>query len=275
VLVGGTLLHTNRDAFIECATRGVAVRILYPARGSLWLKEYVQSAGLSLDDYLERIGTNAQLARRLVPGVSIRYHNNPIPAWFVLCDREVALTKPVAFFSDPPVEVTSEPIVVTRFSRQFERVWVHASEKESGPATLPNEQLQDLIELLNRFTEQMNDLREGIERAMRIADGDPEMALARSRKVLELLIRDIFQRRLGRPPGTRPLENLIQQLVKAGYFPARLEAYATTVRMLGNVGIHRFGEAVSSADVNQSLLQLLPILEWYFEAERPDGLAPG
>jgi hypothetical protein len=101
------------------------------------------------------------------------------------------------------------------------------------------------------------------------------MALARSRKVLELLIRDVYQRRIGQPPGTRPLENLIQQLVKHGHFPARLEAYATAVRMLGNVGVHRFGEQVGTADVNQSLLQLLPILEWFFEVERPDGLTPG
>ena len=73
------------------------------------------------------------------------------------------------------------------------------------------------------------------------------------------------------PPGSRPLENLIQRLVKDGYFPDRLDAYATTVRKLGNVGTHTFGEKITAADVYQSLTQLTPILEWYFEVERPEA----
>ena len=77
-----------------------------------------------------------------------------------------------------------------------------------------------------------------------------------------------------KPPGTRPLENLIQRLVKDGYFPDRLDAYATTVRKLGNVGTHTFGEKITATDVYQSLSQLLPILEWYFEDERPDAVGP-
>ena len=78
-------------------------------------------------------------------------------------------------------------------------------------------------------------------------------------------------------PGTRPLENLVQRLVKDGHLPSRLEAYTETIRKLGNVGAHRFGELVTQADVYQSLTQLLPILEWYFEKERPEaaiGLDP-
>lgn len=62
------------------------------------------------------------------------------------------------------------------------------------------------------------------------------MALIRSRKVLEYVVRDVFQRRVQEPPGTRPLESLIQRLVKDGYLPPRLEAYTETIRKLGNVG---------------------------------------
>ena len=65
---------------------------------------------------------------------------------------------------------------------------------------------------------------------------------------------------------------MLQRIVKDGYFPDRLDAYASAVRKLGNVGVHSFGEKVTVADVYQSLAQLIPILEWYFEVERPEAL---
>jgi hypothetical protein len=131
--------------------------------------------------------------------------------------------------------------------------------------------LQSLIDRLNRLSEQFEELREGVRKALNVATVDPEMALIRSRKVLEYVVRDVFVRRVGEPPGTRPLENLIQRLVKDGHFPTRLEAYTETIRKLGNVGAHHFGQRISASDVYQSLTQLMPILEWYFEVERPDA----
>jgi formylglycine-generating enzyme required for sulfatase activity len=131
--------------------------------------------------------------------------------------------------------------------------------------------LQHLIDRLNQLSDQFQELRSGVLRAVQIADEDPEMALIRSRKVLEYVVRDVFVRRVGEPPGTRPLENLIQRLVKDGHFPPRLEAYTEIIRKLGNVGAHYFGERISAADVYQSLTQLMLILEWYFEVERPEA----
>jgi formylglycine-generating enzyme required for sulfatase activity len=131
--------------------------------------------------------------------------------------------------------------------------------------------LNVLTEHLSHLSDQFRELREGVRKAVRIADEDPEMALTRARKVLEYVVRDVFERRLNAPPGTRPLEELLQRLGKAGHFPARLEGYAATVRILGNVGTHRFGEMLTAEDVYRSLTQLMPILEWYFEEERPDA----
>src|SRR5262249_44675745 len=119
------------------------------------------------------------------------------------------------------------------------------------------------------------EVREGVNKAIHIAKTDPEMALTRTRKVMELVVRELYQRRIVEPPGTRPLENLVQRLVKDGFFPDTLDAYATTVRKLGNVGTHSFGEPITVADVNRSLSHLQPILEWYFEQERPDALTGG
>src|SRR5579864_214048 len=112
--------------------------------------------------------------------------------------------------------------------------------------------LQDLLSPINRLPDRFTELRQGIQMAVQVAEFDPEMALTRSRKVLEYVVRDVFETRVKEPPGTRPLENLLQRLVKDGHFPERLEAYGSTVRMLGNVGTHRFGTKVTESDVRQS-----------------------
>src|SRR5437879_546003 len=105
--------------------------------------------------------------------------------------------------------------------------------------TLPrcpmNLSFQSLLIRLDHISGPFRELREGVQKAILVADLDPEMALTRSRKVLELVVREVYERRINEPPGTRPLENLLQRLVKDGHFPDRLDAYATTVRKLGNV----------------------------------------
>ena len=134
-----------------------------------------------------------------------------------------------------------------------------------------NHQFQTLLDRLDHLSDQFRELRDGVRMAVLVADLDPEMALARARKVLEYVVREVYERRVGEPPGTRMLDELLKRIVKDGHLPPRLEAYANTVRMLGNVGAHRFGAAVTAADVYQSLKQLMPILEWYFEVERPEA----
>jgi hypothetical protein len=113
-----------------------------------------------------------------------------------------------------------------------------------------------------------------VRRAVRIAEEDPEMALTRCRKVLELVAREVYERRVGEPAGTRLLENFLQRLLREGHLPARLDAYANAVRILGNVGPHRFGEQITPADVWQALSQLVPILEWYANFNGEAAAAP-
>ena len=116
--------------------------------------------------------------------------------------------------------------------------------------------LQPLLDRLASVSEEFRDVREGVHKVILIAEIAPEAALTLVRKVLELVVRELYQRRIHEPPGTRPLENLIQRLVKDGYFPDRMEAFATTVRKLGNVGTHTFGETITTADVSRSLSHL-------------------
>ena len=131
--------------------------------------------------------------------------------------------------------------------------------------------LQDVLSRLDRVSGQLEELRDGVRQAVAIAELDPDMALTRARKVLEFIVREVYQRRVGEEPGTRPLENLLQRLVKDGHLPEREAVYANAVRGLGNVGTHVFGKKVTKSDVAQSLTQLTFILEWYFEHERPAG----
>ncbi len=133
--------------------------------------------------------------------------------------------------------------------------------------------LSDLLNRLDQFSNQFNDLRDGIRQAIKIAQDDPEMSLTRARKVLEYIVRDIYENKLNQKAGTQPLENLLQRVVKEGVFPKRLAAYATAVRELGNVGTHSFDEEITDKDVLQSLTSLMPIVEWFFEqknAEEPE-----
>jgi hypothetical protein len=128
--------------------------------------------------------------------------------------------------------------------------------------------------LLLRLGQAPTEVREGVEKAVLVAEIDPEMALTRVRKVLEYVVRQVYERRVSEPAGTRPLENLLQRLQKDGHLPARLAPYANAVRELGNVGTHRFGERVTEVDVRQSLSQLVEVVEWYLTAEGPAAPTP-
>ena len=151
--------------------------------------------------------------------------------------------------------------------------WTGARPLRRGAAHRESD-LRPLLRRLEHLPPGFRDIRDGVRRAIRIAGEDPEMALTRSRKVLELVVREVYERRLNEPAGTRPLENLLQRLVKDGFLPARLDAYANGVRLLGNVGTHRFGERITAADVQRSLSQLIPVLEWYAKEACVGGAPP-
>jgi len=108
-----------------------------------------------------------------------------------------------------------------------------------------------------------SEARDGVRRAIDIAERDAEMALTRIRKVLEWVVRAVYEAKVGKPAGTNPLDNLIDRIVKDGHFPKRLEAYAAAVRKLGNLGTHGHGETVTVADVKSSLSQVEPIVAWH------------
>jgi hypothetical protein len=137
---------------------------------------------------------------------------------------------------------------------------------------MADQQLESILKRLDGLTDEFSELKAGVQKAIRIANDDPEMALTRARKVLEYIVRDVYLRHCNEEPGTKPLENLLHRLIREGYVPRRLGAYANHIRELGNVGTHVYGEGVSVRDVLRSLDNLMAIIEWYFEAERPDAV---
>jgi hypothetical protein len=121
----------------------------------------------------------------------------------------------------------------------------------------------DLVRRLEDLARPVREALVGIRRAVKIAPNDPDMALTRTRKVLEYVARQAFERHNKEPAGTRDLMELLQHLVKAGHMPRLAFTYANAVRELGNVGAHAFGEGVSACDAYHSLGLLVPVLEWY------------
>src|ERR1019366_3401982 len=88
------------------------------------------------------------------------------------------------------------------------------------------------------------ELRAGVEKAIHIASEDPQMALGRARMVLELMVRDVYERRFHEPPGTRPLESLIQRLDSEGGLPDQFDASAL-LRRLSEPGAAHWGEKLA------------------------------
>ena len=159
-------------------------------------------------------------------------------------------------------------------SANASRIPRQEADRDSKPAQ--DDAFQMILDRLNRLhaMAEFKELSDGVQRAIRIAPVDPDMALTRARKVLEAIIHDIYKQHYNEPAGTRPLENLLQRLVRDGVLPKRLAAYANAIRELGNVGTHGVGESVTTKDVTRSLEDLLTLLEWYFDKSRVESSIP-
>jgi eukaryotic-like serine/threonine-protein kinase len=145
----------------------------------------------------------------------------------------------------------------------------NAAQARSGPDF--HEHVDRLIRGLEQFLVKKRELRAGVEKATYIASEDPQMALGRARMVLELLVRDVYERWFREPPGTRPLESLIERLGSEGGLPDQFDA-GELLRRLNEAGAAQWGQKIATGDVHQSLTQLTDILKWYIEVQQPDAL---
>lgn len=122
---------------------------------------------------------------------------------------------------------------------------------------------------IERLSKAFDDIKRSLEQFKRLAQPDPAMALVRARRVLEYVIRDLFQRHIREKAGTRPLDNLIARLVQEKILDLHLKAYVDQVRELGNAATHgEIGKEFSEADAYRALDALMVVLDWYFKREQ-------
>jgi hypothetical protein len=70
------------------------------------------------------------------------------------------------------------------------------------------------------------------------AESDSVSCIIRTRHVLVHVVRDVYRRRIGKPSGTQPLEEILARLVKEGRFPEELAGYVGAVKGLANRVAH-------------------------------------
>ena len=120
-----------------------------------------------------------------------------------------------------------------------------------------------LRERVVRLDRQLERMGYELARAHRYSAQDPGAALNKARTVLERIVRDQFERRVGQPPGRRSLAQLLTHHDLRREIKPRVLAWMQTVQQLGNLGSH--GQTVVGEDARLSLEALCNLVDWYLE----------
>src|SRR6516165_6164164 len=84
-----------------------------------------------------------------------------------------------------------------------------------------------LDDRLGHLSSQMEELHESVRQVVVVAEADPEMALTKARKVLESVLRRVWEHFIPNEPiGTRPLEEILQRLQRNGYLPRKRRSFS-------------------------------------------------
>jgi hypothetical protein len=131
--------------------------------------------------------------------------------------------------------------------------------------------IQALIDRLDRLPKRGENLGVDLRKALIAADSDSVSCAIRARRVVEYVVRDVHDRRIGKPSGTQPLEGVLARLVKEGHFPGELAGFVGAVKGLANRLAHDPDSTYTVGYLVSILDQTLLVLEWYFEHELPPG----
>jgi len=134
---------------------------------------------------------------------------------------------------------------------------------------LVEQRLTELEERLAALVDKR--LTDEVKKILSIAEIDLPFALAKARYVLELVIRDIYQRELP-SAKPKPLFNMIEALCKIdGLFSKKLDHDINYIRLNGNLMAHVQDQSVAIAerDVEVIVLLVLNIVEWYVVSYAP------
>lgn len=157
---------------------------------------------------------------------------------------------------------------------------------ESNIGNQPDD-LAAIAARVERLGQMVEEIRAALGRAGKDRQEDPQMAAARARMVLELVVKDVYRRCHAKLTKPKPINQtklweMIDALERGGCLPENCASYAHTVRKLGNMALHVRDDTeeaqpgtklqnVSMRDAYYSLTALLSVLEWYFQAEQAEG----
>ena len=99
----------------------------------------------------------------------------------------------------------------------------------------------------------------------------PTHALGNARTILDGIIGTIYRQHC-KGKDSKPLYDKIEELLEPktrSLFPRHIGSYLHTVRVLGNIVVHKTGDEVTGIDVEITLLALLQIVAWYLLEYRP------
>ena len=148
-----------------------------------------------------------------------------------------------------------------------ELAYKNAAEARSGLTFHDN--VDRLIRGLEDLVTDQQALWESFRRVSDVAAKDSDLGLIGARKLLQRIVREVYERRIGEPAGTRPLEKIVERLVKERYFPDRFGSGALFNK---DVSIANPAKAITAPDTPSLLRQLTEILKWYTEVEQPAGV---
>lgn len=129
VVVGGTLLWNCYNQLKACVSRGISFKILFPDPTSLWLAPMVSSAGVTIEEYRERITRNAERANNLGPNVEVRWYMNPATKWFVIVDRLIVASKPIDFMVGTSPVIERDQEILLYYINLFDKIWTSSSKE--------------------------------------------------------------------------------------------------------------------------------------------------
>ena len=127
-------------------------------------------------------------------------------------------------------------------------------------------------------TEECAELR----KAIGISQQDASFALVKARQILEKIVRQLYRQHRPALPQKALLFEMIRDLTgqanRPAVLPRRIGHYLETIRVLGNLEAHAAsaedgkggaGSALSSDDVELSLLMMVNVIEWYLLENEP------
>jgi hypothetical protein len=126
-VVVGAALFWDTETYTElckAATRGVSVRLLFPAPDSPWLDEYARKA--DTDDavgFRRDLVRAGQRASRLVSGAAVRWYDAPGPCWFTIVDGKVAYRKSLDASRSETLVEEQRCLEVEHLHLVFDQLW--------------------------------------------------------------------------------------------------------------------------------------------------------